>query len=326
MATKKPTARRKTSKTTKAVKKKEEDKPVEKARKSSADSPVKGAAALGIVAILIGLTIGGYIASRYFDPPTQDAGVPDDLIEQLASQLADDIVSEREEVDPEERKGFVQEVVEVSADTEEVVETDEPVIATLMKYINGYYGIAFTFPAPWVFDGEVEIIENQTRLGVISSDKVELIANAVEFSELSFKRAARKQLTTVDEVTDEVEEVVRKYAELNPEEGPLLLTPVDVDYGSEDFVVDSHDAIVDWYVKPVLDGEPKAVVRQYWINAGGGTMYHLRFTYPVFEPTEEVLEDPYMGMVQAIIDSFEFTNDGIGDDAGEAVPEVGDEI
>ncbi len=321
MPTKKPTSRKKVTKPTK----KKVEKPVEKVESNKKDDgPVKGAAALGIVAILIGLTIGGYIASRYFDPPAQDAGVPDDLIEQLASQLADDIVNEREAVDLEERKGFVQEIAEENG--EEVAETEEPKVASLMRYINGYYGIAFTFPASWVFDGDVEIIEDETRLGVISSDKVELVISAIEFSELSFKRAARKLLTTEDEVTDEVEEVVRRYAELHPDEDPLTLTPADVEYGSEDFVVDGHDALVDWYVRPVLDGEPEAVVRKFWINAGGGTMYYLRFTYPVFEPTEEVLEDPYAAMVQSIIDTFEFTNDGIGDDAADdvtdEVPEV----
>ena len=70
MATKKPTSRRKTTKTAKKKKEDGAEEPVVKSEKSKSDNPIKGAAALGIVAVLIGLTIGGYIASRYFDPPT----------------------------------------------------------------------------------------------------------------------------------------------------------------------------------------------------------------------------------------------------------------
>jgi hypothetical protein len=329
MATKKPTTRRKPTKSAKkGTGKKESEMSVEKQYSQRTDNPIKGAAALGIVAVLIGLTIGGYIASRYFDPPTQEIGVPEDLIEQLATQLADDMVSEREAIDLDARKGYVQEIVEVVMETEGAegeVETELPgesVAVSLMRYINGYYSIAFSFPASWIFDGEVEAIENQTRLGVLSSDKVELVVNAVEFSELSFKRAARKSLTTEDQVIDDIEDVVRRYSELNTDSEPLELTLADVDYGNEEFKVDSHDAFVDWYTEPVLEGEPRATVRQYWVNGGSGTMYHLRFTYPVIEPTEELLDDLYLSMIDGIIASFEFTNDGIGDDPAEVVDDV----
>lgn len=281
------------------------------------DQPIISALALGIVAVLIGLTVGGFIASRYFEPPVQEGAVDEGLVNRLAEQLAAQKLADGVQLDPEIVKGYTQAVAPMPVSDGAGNEvTPEP---THTRYVNDFYGISLMFPIAWTADASVEIQDETVRLAQLSSNEVEMIVSAVKYDERSFKSATQKRFTTVEEVSAAIEEKRAQYASLFPdatEAFPLSVETTDFGYDARRF--DAHDAYVDWYVEPVLNGEPLLVRRRYFIDSGRGLMLEVKVTFPVAVGVDPVtgaeLENPFNEIVDAVMNTWRFTNDGIGDE------------
>ncbi|MBI2476559.1 hypothetical protein HYV72_00125 [Candidatus Uhrbacteria bacterium] len=247
------------------------------------DSPLKGVAAFGVVAILLGLTIGGYIASRYFRASDPNSQPSPEIIQTLAEELANKIVTERETPNPLDRQGYV-EAVAVDAQGSESGEAPAP---SFMRYTNGYYGMTFVYPVAWTFNPEVQVQNERTHIGAFAADKLELKVAAVEFSEATFSRAVEAFFTKPEKVTADIEAKQAEYAQLHQGEEPLVIDPDSIAVGHERRKIDGHDAFVDWYAPPVINGEPRVIRWQFWINGGRGLLYHFAFILPVEDATFE---------------------------------------
>lgn len=311
MAEKKP-APKKRSSAKKPLDKVEKD---ESRTPRKSDHPMKSVAALGIVAVLIGLSVGGYIASRSFELPAEDAVVDEARVNELAEQLAQKMREEEATLDPEKIRGYTQTVASTPVSDgagNEVV--PDP---THMRYANDFYGIAFEFPIAWAVDASVEVSDAEVHLATISSNEIEMRVRVAKYDERSFKRAVEARVTTQEEVYAAVEDKRAEFARLFPEKIDAFSLSVETtSFGNEARRIDGHDAFVDWYVAPVLEGEPARVRQRFYIDGGRGTMFEVLMSFPVAVGADAgtgVSSNPFSDLLNVVIDTWRFTNDGIGD-------------
>ena len=299
----------------KALEKVKKDEPP---TKRGGDNPLKSVVALGIVAILIGLSVGGYIALRYFEPSSAETSVDEVRVNELAEQLAQRMLEEEVALDPEEIRGYTQAVVPTPVSDgagNEVV--PDP---THMRYVNDYYGFTFEFPIIWAVDASVEISDVEARLVTITSNEIEMIIRVSKYDERSFKRAVQGWFTTEEEVSAAVETKRAEFAQLFPESVDTFpLSVEETDFGHEEQSVDGHDAFVDWYVAPALEGESVRVRRRFYIDNGRGTMFVTSMSFPVAVGADAVTNvassNPFSDILDVVMNTWRFTNDGISDDA-----------
>lgn len=298
-------------------------KPLDKVEKDESrssrqsDHPIKSTVALGVVAVLIGLTIGGYVASRSFEQPTEDTSTDEARVNELAEQLAQKMREEEATLDPEEIRGYTQTVA--SAPVSDGAGNEVVPDPTHMRYANDFYGIAFEFPVAWAVDASVEVSDADVHLATISSNEIEMRVRVEKYDERSFKRAVEARVTTQEEVYAAVEAKRAEFARLFPEKIDAFSLSVETtSFGNEARRIDGHDAIVDWYVAPVLEGEPARVRQRFYIDGGRGTMFEVLMSFPVAVGDDSIaggaLSNPFSDLLDVVMDTWRFTNDGIGDD------------
>lgn len=306
-------------------------KPLDKVEKDESratrqsDHPIKSAVALGVVAVLIGLTIGGYLASRYFEQPVEGTSTDEARLNELAQQLAQQILEEEATLDPEEIRGYTQTVVPASVSDGAGNEVaPEP---THMRYVNDFYGVALEFPVAWAVDASVEVRDAEVHLATIASNEIEMRVRVAKYDERSFKRAVEARVTTQEEVYAAVEAKRAEFARLFPENIDAFSLSVETtSFGHEARRIDGHDAFVDWYAEPVLEGEPARVRRRFYIDNGRGTMFVVSMSFPVEVGADSIAggasSNPFSDLLDVVMDTWRFTNDGIGDDADMPVDSV----
>ena len=257
------------------------------------DGPIASALAIGIVALIVGSALGGWLAFRIAES--------DEYVEEVV--VVEEVVEEPEVI--EEPEVVLDPLVERAG---VVISGDED--DDLFLYNNDYYGFQFEFPSEWDAEERVIIAGPETTLVYISNDvsgdayggvgDIRSTVKVIELDGRSFEDATDNLEINDERMTDKLEVLRRAYT--IPEDAP---TADDVEYESQRLRIDGHDVLMNleqWTVPGYIEG-PAYTYREYWIELDMSNVLYIRLASPTGEDVDETLEP-----AREMVGSLEFYN------------------